>query len=133
MRKSAGWIFGLIVGACCLPLSSIGQPAPAKNADVEQHIQHVTSGLIGGVVIKGDEHSTHALAERMKELNVPGVSIAVLHNGKIEWARGLGCAALAALPSMQRPCFKRDPSANRWQRWHACVSSRKESLRSIPT
>lgn len=70
----------------------IACPAPAQKAtpDVEQHIQHVTSGLVGGIVIKGHEHETHTLAERMKQLNVPGVSIAVLHNGKIEWARGFG-------------------------------------------
>ena len=30
------------------------------------------------------------LANRMKELHVPGVNIAVIHEGKIEWARGFG-------------------------------------------
>jgi CubicO group peptidase (beta-lactamase class C family) len=66
--------------------------ASAQNdsAAVEQHIQHVTSGLIGGMVLKGEEHATHTLAERMQQLNVPGVSIAVIHNGKLEWARGFG-------------------------------------------
>src|SRR5664279_2626577 len=60
------------------------------SVETEQHIQHVTSGLVGGVVLKGQEHATQTLAERMKQLNVPGVSIAVIHNGKIEWARGFG-------------------------------------------
>jgi CubicO group peptidase (beta-lactamase class C family) len=77
----------LLTLACFLALPAGAQ---STSAEVEQHIQHVTSGLIGGVVLKGQEHDTHALAERMKQMNVPGVSIAVLHNGKIEWARGFG-------------------------------------------
>lgn len=75
------------VAACLLAHPSSAQKA---SAEVEQHIQHVTSGLVGGVVLKSDEHATHKLADRMKQFNVPGVSIAVLHNGKIEWARGFG-------------------------------------------
>ena len=91
--------FGLISAlACFVTLLSIAQNAPENKAEVEQHIQHVTSGLIGGVVLKGDEHATHTLANRMKELNVPGVSIAVLHNGKIEWARGFGVRTLGGDP-----------------------------------
>ncbi|HEX4322281.1 MAG TPA: serine hydrolase [Acidobacteriaceae bacterium] len=77
----------LVVVSCAVQL------AAAQNStahEVEEHIQHVTAGLIGGVVIKGDEHATHSLADRMKELNVPGVSIAVIHHDKIEWARGFG-------------------------------------------
>jgi CubicO group peptidase (beta-lactamase class C family) len=50
------------------------------------------------VVIKGDEHATHTLADRMKELNVPGVSIAVIHVGKVEWARGFGVCSLGGPP-----------------------------------
>jgi len=37
---------------------------------------------------------THSLAERMAALQVPGVSIAVIHHGRIEWARGFGDADL---------------------------------------
>lgn len=59
-------------------------------AEIEQQVRHVTSGLIGGIILKGHESNTHTLSDRMKQLNVPGVSIAVIHNGKIEWARGFG-------------------------------------------
>jgi len=67
---------------------------PAVSPEVAQRIQRVESGLVGGVIIKGDTKATHNLADRLKELNVPGVSVAVLHNGKIEWARGYGVAAV---------------------------------------
>lgn len=68
--------------------------APAVSPEVAQRIQRVEDGLVGTVVVKGDAHATHKLADRMKELNVPGVSVAVLHNGKIEWARGFGVASV---------------------------------------
>jgi CubicO group peptidase (beta-lactamase class C family) len=34
----------------------------------------------------------------MKQLNVPGVSIALIHNGKIEWARGFGVRSTGGHP-----------------------------------
>jgi CubicO group peptidase (beta-lactamase class C family) len=76
----------------------MAQNTASTSAEVEQHIQHVTSGLVGGVVIKGDEHGTHTLADRMTELKVPGVSIAVIHQGKIEWARGFGVRSVGGPP-----------------------------------
>jgi CubicO group peptidase (beta-lactamase class C family) len=93
----------LVVVSCAVQL------AAAQNStahEVEEHIQHVTSGLIGGVVIKGDEHATHSLADRMKELNVPGVSIAVIHGDKIEWARGFGVQALGGHPVTPETMFQ---------------------------
>src|SRR5712691_2780865 len=75
-----------------------GQRATPGRVPVEQRIQHVTSGLIGGVVLSGQEHATHTLPDRMKELKVPGVSIAVIHEGKIEWARGFGVRELGGAP-----------------------------------
>lgn len=64
-------------------------PAHARTPEVETRIQAVTSGLRPAVVIKG-QASTRALADEMKALRVPGVSIAVIKGGKVEWARGFG-------------------------------------------
>ena len=84
-------------------LCSMTPLAHAQNAlvsapDIEQRIQHVITGLTGGVVIKGNEHATQTLANRMTGLRVPGVSIAVIHRGKIEWARGFGVRSLGGPP-----------------------------------
>src|SRR5579864_5218810 len=93
---------GFAALTCALAL-----PGAAQNpSDVEQHIQHVTSGLIDGVVPKGEEHSTHNLADRMKELNVPGVSIAVISNGRIEWARGFGVRSIDGPPVNPETMFQ---------------------------
>jgi CubicO group peptidase (beta-lactamase class C family) len=69
-------------------------PEPAVKPEVAQRIQRIESGLVGPIVIKGDAKATHSLADRMKELNIPGVSVAVIHNGQIEWARGYGFARI---------------------------------------
>ena len=87
----------LTVAFCALQFS-IAQNSQVSSREVEEHIRHVTSGLIGGVVIKGDEHATRLLADRMRELNVPGVSIAVIHGDQIEWARGFGVRNLGGPP-----------------------------------
>jgi CubicO group peptidase (beta-lactamase class C family) len=83
----------------------VAQDAGSSHA-TEQHIERVTSGLTGDVVIKGDEHTTHTLADRMKELNVPGVSIAVIHDGTIEWARGFGVRSIGGSPVTAETMFQ---------------------------
>jgi CubicO group peptidase (beta-lactamase class C family) len=77
---------------------AIAQNTPPVSPEVEQRINRVISGLTGPVIIQGEEHATHTLTERMKQLNVPGVSIAVIHDGRIEWARGFGVGSLGGEP-----------------------------------
>lgn len=68
-----------------------GQTAnSAADRDVAQRIEQVTSCLPPPVLIQGEAKPCTTLAQRMTELHVPGVSIAVLHHGRIEWARGYG-------------------------------------------
>jgi CubicO group peptidase (beta-lactamase class C family) len=87
--------------ALCICLG-LGEPllvAQASQAPETQHrIEKIQSCLTGPVVIKDDLHSCHTLADRMAELHVPGVSIAVVHNGVIDWARGFGFQQLGGKP-----------------------------------
>jgi CubicO group peptidase (beta-lactamase class C family) len=92
MRMLVSGRFALMALACCLARSAVAQNTSLASAEVEQHIQRVTSGLTG------DEHGTHTLADRMNELKIPGVSIAVIHQGKIEWARGFGVRSVGGSP-----------------------------------
>jgi CubicO group peptidase (beta-lactamase class C family) len=82
---------------CLIPsvvaiLSTIG--ASVLNAQVpvqiEQRIQHIQDALLPAVLTQGEPPAATKLADRMAALHVPGVSIAVIHDGKIEWARGFG-------------------------------------------
>jgi hypothetical protein len=54
--------------------------------DVENKIRLVENNLAGWVQTGSNDRWN--LAERMKKYNINGVSIAVIHNYKIEWARG---------------------------------------------
>ncbi|MDY8136016.1 serine hydrolase [Aquimarina sp. 2201CG5-10] len=51
-------------------------------------IKKVETGLTTRVHIEGD--STWSIEERMKHYGIPGVSIAVINNGKVAWAKGYG-------------------------------------------
>jgi CubicO group peptidase (beta-lactamase class C family) len=63
------------------------QPSPALRTD---RTVRVEQGLRGPNVIKGQPPTLHALADRMATLKVAGVSIAVVDDGKVAWARGYG-------------------------------------------
>lgn len=70
----------------------------STNEAVEARIKRIESALLPPVLVKGEAQSLPTLAERMQELRVPGVSIAVINDGKIEWARGFGLTALGGAP-----------------------------------
>ena len=55
---------------------------PAENPRITQ----VENGLRPPVLLEDDK--TWSLEERMKHFGVNGVSIAVIHDSKIEWAKG---------------------------------------------
>jgi hypothetical protein len=93
----------LLALACSTSFRIHAQALPDQ---VQQHIQHVVSGLLPAVVIKDQPQPTHTLSERMKEMHVPGVSIAVIHNGDIEWAQGFGEAAIGGPPVTAETIFQ---------------------------
>ena len=55
-------------------------------------IYKIESCLPPAVVVKGEPPSCTPLLTRMQQLHIQGVSIAVVHHGVIEWARGYGIA-----------------------------------------
>jgi CubicO group peptidase (beta-lactamase class C family) len=55
---------------------------------VQSRIQRVEQGLLPGVLIKGNP--SWEIQERMKHYRVPGVSIAVINDFKVEWAKAYG-------------------------------------------
>ena len=59
-------------------------------ADLDQKIQRVTEGLRPATVPKGQTIPKMTMAQRLEFYKVPGVSVAVMADGKVEWARGFG-------------------------------------------
>ncbi len=72
----------------------ISQKAADSSAETQQHIKDVVAGLAPSVVVNGDANAEHTLSDRMATWHVPGVSIAVIHHGAIEWAQGFGVASV---------------------------------------
>jgi CubicO group peptidase (beta-lactamase class C family) len=58
------------------------------------HIEHVENGLLPAISIHGLPAAPPLkLADRMAYYKVPGVSIAIINNGTLEWAKGYGTIA----------------------------------------
>jgi CubicO group peptidase (beta-lactamase class C family) len=64
----------------------------------EQHIARIIGGLRSAVEIKGESGQNMKLADRVAYYHASGASIAFIHNGKIEWARGFGVNKAGGLP-----------------------------------
>lgn len=70
------------------------QTDPSRRNDrsnqIEERIKRVENNLLPAVRIKGETTGNMNILQRMQHHNVAGVSVAVINNGKIEWAKGYG-------------------------------------------
>jgi CubicO group peptidase (beta-lactamase class C family) len=81
--------FNLLSAGLSRPI--VAASSHAQNADaLAARIQRVETGLLTAIVLKGEPAAPMKLAERLAHYKVPGVSIAVINNYEIEWARGYG-------------------------------------------
>jgi CubicO group peptidase (beta-lactamase class C family) len=83
-RHRVGLMAGIALLAGAMPAFAAEDPRVAQ----------VENGLRPPVLLEGDK--TWSLAERMKHFGVNGVSIAVIRDSKIEWAKGYGLADVEA-------------------------------------
>jgi CubicO group peptidase (beta-lactamase class C family) len=74
--------------------------------DIEGRIESVVACLATAVVERDDPHVCQTLQDRMAADHVPGVSIAVIHNGAIEWAQGFGVVQLGGAPVTTETLFQ---------------------------
>lgn len=80
----------LILTAACNPAPPA--PAAAEADSVVARIARFESDLLAPVIIHGEARAPRSLAARMAKLRVPAVSIAVIDDGEIDWARAYGLA-----------------------------------------
>ena len=57
---------------------------------IDERIAALESNLRNAVALAGDEPKPMLLSERMAYYHTPGVSISVINDGEIEWAKGYG-------------------------------------------
>lgn len=108
--------------------------------DAEDRIRRVESGLLTHNIVRGESPLPLTIDERLRFYHVPGVSVAVINNGRLEWARAWGEAqfgtgipvdtstlfqaasiskpvtAAGALQLVERGALQLDEDVNRWLR-----------------
>lgn len=85
----------LAITALSVAFSGIVHAGQADSA-IETRIENVANGLLPATTVDAVPVRQMRLDERMTALKVPGISIAVINNGAIEWARGFGMADVAS-------------------------------------
>lgn len=75
-----------------LVLAAYSTKAETDEKPLAERISRIENGLQPNLQIQGDSIPTYNIEERLKALGIPGVSIAVLNNGQVEWAKGYGMA-----------------------------------------
>jgi CubicO group peptidase (beta-lactamase class C family) len=69
-------------------------------------IHKIENCVLPPIAIKGEPPACTPLLTRMQQLHIPGVSIAVVHNGVVEWARGYGTASPSGAPVAPETLFQ---------------------------
>lgn len=80
-------LYFLTVSICCITMG-IAQ----ENSNLKKEITTIENSLIKAILVKGAPIKTFNIQERMEYYKVPGISIAVVENGSIKWAKGYGFA-----------------------------------------
>jgi CubicO group peptidase (beta-lactamase class C family) len=83
---------------------SAAQTAPSP--EVQSRIDKVAACLTTPVVEKDAPAACQTLADRMVADHVPGVSVAVIHDGTIEWAQGFGVVQQGGAPVTAETLFQ---------------------------
>lgn len=80
-------LVALVLSTSAVPAFAQSKAEP-KIDTVEARIKRVESGLLPAVLIKGD--APWSIEERMRHYKAPGLSVAVIKDFKIDWARAYG-------------------------------------------
>jgi CubicO group peptidase (beta-lactamase class C family) len=86
------WTFSLsaLITSSGFHFTNVQAPNVSQNSVIEARIARSENGLSAEVNRNRSPDATFNITDRMKFYQVPGVSVAVIHNGAIEWARGYG-------------------------------------------
>ena len=88
-----------VLAVVLLAASTIAAQGPSAT---EQTIARIERQLLPPVIVKGRALEAKSLQDRMRELKVPGVSVAVFKDGRIEWTRGWGLADIESNRKVER-------------------------------
>ena len=80
---------GFLIYVLCL-VAHVGWILGQEPSSALERQRAVEAGLLPGVVAAGRPIPTWGIWDRMERHRVPGVSIAVINDGVVEWAKGYG-------------------------------------------
>ena len=75
----------LLLAGCVAPAADEPRSEELFAPGAEDHVSRIETGIVA-------DDTTWTLAERMSDLGIPAVSIAVFENGSISWAKAWGMA-----------------------------------------
>ena len=93
-QRSFLWVSFVLAALCATPGSRLIAQGVAPS--VQARIDRVVTCLRQPLSVKDDPCVN--LAERMAALHVTGVSVAVIHQGQLEWSRGFGVEQVGGKP-----------------------------------
>lgn len=85
LQKLEVCALSILLFTCAFIPSTISQ-----TTSIEARIQRVENGLLPPTILKGEATQRMKLLDRMQYYKTPGVSVAVINEGRIEWARAYG-------------------------------------------
>lgn len=80
----------LIIPFLILILMGCSNREQDTQEDLEYRIKKVENNLCSPIILGSNDSSFYSIAERMDFHKVPGFSVAIINNGKIEWCKGYG-------------------------------------------
>jgi CubicO group peptidase (beta-lactamase class C family) len=79
-----------LIPGCAILLALVASPGAHGQSPVDQRIGRVENGLLSRAVLKGETGKRASIAERMAYHGIPGMSMAVIEDGKLVGARAYG-------------------------------------------
>ena len=89
MRQLIFYFCGLALTCQIACAHTLKTPMPQEH-EVEERINRVINGLLPETAVENQFGEASSLKDRMAYYRTPGLSIAVIDNYKIAWARGFG-------------------------------------------
>jgi CubicO group peptidase (beta-lactamase class C family) len=92
-RRCRTWFGGILF----FLLSIYGRNSDAEaisDANLRLAAEHCLDELVPAVTVQDQPVSPTSLSDRMAALHVPGISVALIHDGKVVWAKGYGVTRL---------------------------------------
>ena len=71
-------------------------PAVTNGGRIEERLEQALQEMVPPAVVAGRTYRPQPVTDLMRHENVPGISVAVVEDGRVVWARGFGLADRAS-------------------------------------